>query len=176
MSVEAICAILSVILSVITTAVSIFIILGKRLQQIQDLIVDRDGMKKELKDIDKKIAAFEEFKTNTQKFIDSKIYQANSPLSLTEFGRKLIKESGFEEIFDREKDKLVEKLELKTPTTKYDAQEKAREVMNDLTECPEFQPLKEYAFKTGSDYAQILRAGAIPLRDYYLEKHPEITS
>jgi len=39
-----------------------------------------------------------------------------------------------------------------------------------------FAPIKSYAFNTGNDFGQILRAGAILLRDYYLDKHPEITA
>jgi len=122
------------------------------------------------------MSAVEEFKTNTQKFIDSKIYKAGSPLVLTDYGKKLIKDSGFESIFEREKDELVLKLEQKRPKTKYDVQEKARELMNELTEYPAFQVIKAFAFENGHDYNQILRAGAIPLRDYFLEKHQEISA
>lgn len=122
-------------------------------------------------DVDKLL----EFKVTAQKFIDNKIYQTNSPLSLTEFGIKLVDESGFKNVFDSAKDDLVKKLEEKTPKSKYDIQEMARALMDDLTEYPAFQPIKKYAFEKGIDFTQILRAGAILLRDYYFEVHPEIT-
>lgn len=63
----------------------------------------------------------------------------------------------------------------KNPLTKYDVQEKARSLMDELTGYPAFQPIKTYAFQNGVDFPQILRAGALLLRDYYLSQHPEIT-
>ena len=50
----------------------------------------------------------------------------------------------------------------------------AREIMDGLTEYTAFSPIKTYAFKTGKDFGQILMAGAIILRDYYLSTHLEI--
>jgi hypothetical protein len=108
------------------------------------------------------------------KFIDNQIYKSKSPLALTELGIKLIKESGFETIFEAEKDNLCEKLSNIHPQTRYDVQEKARALMDELTQYPPFQTIKSYAFDCGQDFAQILRAGSILLRDYYLSKHPEI--
>jgi hypothetical protein len=47
--------------------------------------------------------------------------------------------------------------------------------MDELTDYPPFQSIKDYAFDSEQDFAQILRAGSILLRDYYLSKHPTIT-
>jgi hypothetical protein len=115
-----------------------------------------------------------EFKENAKKFMDSKIYTTHSPLALSEFGKKLIKDSGFETLFPSVRDDLVTKLEIMNPKTQYDVQEKARALMDSLTEYPIFSTLKTFAFKNGVDFSQILRAGSILLRDYYLLKHPEI--
>jgi hypothetical protein len=135
------------------------------------------------KDADGKIAALRtdvdqllEFKTQAQKFIDKNIYKDQSPLSLTEFGQKLVDDSGFREIFGKVKDNLVEMLEVQHPDTQYDVQEKARALMDGLADYQPFAPIKDYAFKHGKDLNQILRAGAILLRDYYFEKHPEVVS
>lgn len=129
----------------------------------------RDAMKTEL---DKLL----EFKTQAQKFIDEQIYNKKSPLSLTDFGKKLVTESGLGKIFEDVKDDLVTQLEAYQPTTQYDVQENARALMDSLTEYEPFQPIKQYAFEKGQDLAQILRAGAIMLRDYYFEKHPEVVN
>lgn len=99
------------------------------------------------------------------------------PLSLTAQGTKLLKASGFKIIFENVKDDLIKRFfEEINPKTMYDTQERARQWMDNLSreDYEPFIPIKSYAFKTGSDYAQILRAGSILLRDYYLEKHPEI--
>ena len=118
-----------------------------------------------------------EFKIHAGKFMDNQLYQKNSLLSLTEMGQKLIKDSGFEDIFNTIKDDLTQEFFTEqNPKTKYDVQEKARGFMDDYSrkEFSHFLPIKTYAYEKGEDYTQILRAGSILLRDYYLEKHPEI--
>jgi hypothetical protein len=117
-----------------------------------------------------------EFKTQAQKFIDKNIYKDQSPLSLTEFGQQMVDDSGFKEIFEQVKDNLVEMLEEQKPDTQYDAQEKARSLMDSLASYQPFKPIEKYAFEHGKDLNQILRAGAILLRDYYITKHPEIVN
>lgn len=137
------------------------------IQDQKDCDTKRTEMKSEL---DKLL----EFKVSTQKFIDSKLYTAQSPLNLSEFGRTLIKDSGFSDIFEQVKDDLVTMLEDRNPTTQYEVQEKSRALMDELTDYAPFKPIETYAFEHGIDLSQILRAGAILLRDYYFEKHPEI--
>lgn len=100
--------------------------------------------------------------------------ETSSPLGLTEFGKNLLKESGFNDIFAKEQDNLVVKLSEYPNKTKYDIQENARNLMDSLVDYDPFAPIKTYAFSHGIDFGQILRAGAIPLRDYYLGRHPEI--
>ncbi|HTM63728.1 MAG TPA: hypothetical protein VL360_04440 [Gammaproteobacteria bacterium] len=102
------------------------------------------------------------------------INKTSSPLTLTDFGQELVTESGFQKIFQNEKQHLAHLLEEKHPETKYDTQELARELMDNLRSYPAFVPIKSYAFNEGKDFGQILRAGSILLRDYYLSIHPEI--
>jgi len=149
---------------------------GRKFEKIDKLEKEQDKQEEKIDDFSTDIATLKEFKANTEKIIDQQIYKSKSPISLTDFGKQLITESGFNEIFEQEKDNLVTKLEERNPTTQYDVQEKARLLMSELVDYEPFQPLKKYAFEHGKDYAQILRAGAIPLRDYYLEKHTEITN
>lgn len=117
-----------------------------------------------------------EFKTQAQKFIDKSIYNDKSPLTLTDFGKTLVNDSGFKDIFEVEKDNLVRMLESQNPTTQYEVQEKARFLMDSLSAYAPFKPIQDYAFKTGKDFNQILRAGAILLRDYYFKIHPELVN
>ena len=166
---------LSIIVSVATVLITNAVYWGRKLEQFDMLKKDCEEMQCELKAVNRELAVLGEFKLTAQKIMDSKIFQSKSPLTLTEFGQKLITESGFVKIFDTVKDDLVTKLLNLHPSTKYDVQEKARQLMDGLVDYQAFQPLKEYAYNSGNDYAQILRAGAIPLRDYFLDKHPEIT-
>lgn len=99
------------------------------------------------------------------------------PLTLNEEGWFLLKDSGFEDIFETCKDQLVERVRVKwNPETKYDVQDRAQEFMfyHASDDKSPFLVLKTYAYNNGKDYAKILKAGGILLRDYYLEKHPEI--
>jgi outer membrane murein-binding lipoprotein Lpp len=123
-------------------------------------------------DVDKLI----EFKTQAQKFIDRSIYKDQSPLSLTEFGEELVNDSGLKDVFDDIKDDLAGMLEEMEPTSQYDVQEKARALMDSLAGYEPFRRVEKYAFDHGKDLNQILRAGAILLRDYYFEKHPELVN
>ena len=141
---------------------------------VDELKTNKDELQKKIDTLRTDVDKLQEFKTYAQKFIDSVIYKAKSQLQLTEVGKALVQESGFEEIFENVKNDLVKMLEKINPKTKYDIQEKARALMDDLVDYPPFVPIKEYAFKFGKDVGQILRAGAILLRDYYLYIHQEI--
>ena len=116
--------------------------------------------------------------SNLEKNIDkiSGVAQSHSPLALTDKGKRLVKKSGFMDIFEKIKDNLTEDLEKEAPKTQYEVQEKARIVMSRLFDDERFKEVEEWAYENGEDLSQILRAGAIPLRDYYFEKHPEIVN
>ncbi|MHB1222218.1 MAG: hypothetical protein ACYC0J_09510 [Gammaproteobacteria bacterium] len=148
--------------------------LAKYQQKVDDLVAEKNNIIYEIKLLRTDADTLKEFKINAQKFIDRALYQQNSPLTLTELGHTLLKESGFMEIFDAEKNNLSRMLAEMNPLTRYDTQEMARALMDDLQEYPPFLPLKSYGYNTGKDFGQILRAGAIPLRDYYLSTHPEM--
>jgi len=172
--------IISVLISVASSVAISFIVVLLKFAKYQERV---DTLKENVSELGKKnellrsdVDGLKEFKINAQKFIDQKLYTANSPLQLSPFGQKIVQESGFCEIFEKTKEGLVKKLQEKAPKTQYDVQEQARELMDSLGDYSEFQSIKPYAFKNGIDFLQILRAGSILLRDYYLSKHPEITS
>jgi hypothetical protein len=171
---QALVSIASVVIAALTGGVTAAIVIGKYKEKVDSLERSREKLENKLDICRSEIDTLKEFKTNAQKYIDSKIYQSNSPLSLTDYGKKLIKDSGFETIFDQHKDDLAEMLGKLDPKTAYDVQEVSRSFMDSQAEYAPFAPIKDYAYRTGSDLNLILRAGAILLRDYYLEKHPEI--
>lgn len=114
-----------------------------------------------------------------EKSIDSmnRLAQSHSPLALTTGGKKLVEDSGFMILFDKIKDELADKLEDEGPSSQYDVQEKARRILSwDMIDDERFEPIKDWAYKNGKDFDQILRLGSIPLRDYYFDKHPEIVN
>ena len=148
--------------------------MAKYQQRVDDLKEGHDKLIQKIEHLRTDVDTFKEFKINAQKFIDSHLFKGSSPLVLTELGSELVQQSGFAIIFETEKDNLAHLLEKKVPKTKYDTQEMAREMMDDLKEYSAFTSIKAYAYESGKDFGQILRAGAILLRDYYLTIHPEI--
>lgn len=95
-----------------------------------------------------------------------RILKTTSPLTLTEFGEKLVKESGFERIFNEYREKILGWVKEKNPQTQYDVQEISREILLAYKDDPIFTPLKEYAYQHGeTSLEQILRAGGILVRN-----------
>ncbi len=100
-----------------------------------------------------------------------RILGVSSPLGLTEYGKKLVRESGFNQIFENNKDRILGWAKEHKPETKYDAQEVSREVLLEHKEDEIFKPLKVYAFEHWETYPeQILRAGAVVVRDEVIKE------
>jgi hypothetical protein len=106
--------------------------------------------------------------------INSKIKEADSPLSLTPYAVALLKEIGFAPLFDEIKDKLAKEIEKYHLRTKYDVQEMADLIVRRMKDDPIFDKLKGVVYERGQRWEEIIAAISIPLRDYYLSVHPEI--
>ncbi|MDO4987245.1 MAG: hypothetical protein Q4E46_02965 [Candidatus Saccharibacteria bacterium] len=178
MNTEWISLIVSIIISVAAAIATSFLTLGKYKEKVDQLEKrgEKDGNK--INDVEKAVVELKTMISSLEKNIDriDGVAQSHSPLSLTEKGKKLIKDSGLLDIFDKIKDDLVKDLEKEKPISQYDTQEKARMLMTSLYSDRRFTSVEKWAYENGRDFAQILRAGSIPLRDYYFEKHPEIVN
>lgn len=95
-----------------------------------------------------------------------------SPLVLTDYGKKLVKESGFFDIFQGEnKTKIVNAVKAHNPQTNYDIQEYSKDVLlHDFIDDPMMKPIKEYAFKKSTNIKIILEAAALVVRDKVMEE------
>jgi hypothetical protein len=103
---------------------------------------------------------------------------SSSPLHPTEYGFKLLKESGMEKIIHENREKLFQELKAalgKNPTS-YDVQEKSIGIMLSNKDKSLFNPIKEYVFERGINIDVILRLGGLILRDEYLKEHSEINN
>jgi len=100
-----------------------------------------------------------------------RIIQATSPLSLTDYGRQLVEESGFNKVLQDNKDLILSWIKVRNPKTQYDAQEISREVLLEHKNDAVFEPLKNYTYKHGeTSLEQILRAGSIVVRDEIIKE------
>lgn len=106
--------------------------------------------------------------------IQSLLFTSKSPLTLVPEAEELLKKADFYTFFDTIKDNCVKKIEELKLKTRYDIQEKSREYLQQNRDDDIFIPVKTKAYEEGIDYWTIITAASIPLRDYYLEKHPEI--
>lgn len=165
---------LNAAISVVISLIILTLKVGKYQQKVDDLKEEKDKSNHKIDSLRSDMDTLKEFKLMAQKFIDRELYKSKSPLTLTELGVQLVSDSGLEKVFHLEKEKLASMLSERRPETQYDVQEKARALMDELTEYPPFESIKTYAFKNGQDLGQILRAGSILLRDYYLQIHSEI--
>lgn len=95
-----------------------------------------------------------------------------SPISLTERGLGLLKNSGGEKFVDDNFDELLKKVDELKPTTAYDVQEDAKKVIEGLREDERLNPIKEFLFKDGSSLDEVATVMGIYLRDKVL-KHKD---
>lgn len=95
-----------------------------------------------------------------------RILKTASPVVLTDYGQKLVAESGFNKIFNDNKEIIIGWIMELTPKNQYDAQEFSRKALLDHKDNTLFEPLKNYTFQHGeTSLEQILRAGSIVVRD-----------
>ncbi len=100
-----------------------------------------------------------------------RILKTTSPLTLTEYGKKLIEESGFNQIFNENRSLILGWIKEKNPKTQYDVQENSRDILLGHKDDVVFAPLKEYAYKHGeTSLEQIFRAGSIVVRDEIIKE------
>lgn len=178
MDANTIISVISIVVSVITAIFSAALIFGKYKEKVDQLEKKFDKIENKAEglrsDVDRMISTINGLQKSIDKITD--VAQSHSPISLTEKGEKLVEDSGFNKIFKEYKDDLVKRLHRLKPRSQYDVQEKARMMMSDMIDDERFRSIEGWAYDNGEDFAQIMRAGSIKLRDYYFEKYPDIVN
>lgn len=175
----AICAIITVIVVIIGAVIKIINVIGAKREWKGRIETKISGIEKditELKEGQKELKVgqdrlLEHILNRKEQFYTGK----KNPIELKESGKELLEMSGFNKIFIEIKDGLIEKIKEKNPKNEYQIQRAAKTLMISLINNPRFESLQDYVYKNPEVSVElILWVGAIPLRDYYLEKHPEI--
>jgi len=107
------------------------------------------------------------------KIFKKEIYISNtSPLSLTGEGKKMLKESGFDEFFQANKKTFYTYITSHKPLSPYDVDRAARMLAFDLdfNEMKKTESVKDFAYNAGRPIMDILYAYAIEIRDRYLKE------
>ena len=147
------------LLGIAAVVLAVGIAWGKLNTSVSNIDSDVRELKTDVKDVRERFAALEG-KT-------SGLYQAHSPISLTEDGDRTLNDSGLKEYIDQNKQVLIDACDagadMRTP---YDVQECVFEFF-DSHELPQEteDKLKIYAYDHGLKLDVLLRVGAIYLRD-----------
>ena len=140
------------------------LVLGRKLQTIDDLKTGYKEISQDIKLLIDRIGRLEGKMEG--------VVAGGSPLQPTELGAKYIKESGLEEIFKDKGEEFKSGIKKLLPTsyTDYDVQETARRVLFAVKNEPWMRSVKQYAFDNALEVETILSAGALWLRDDFIDR------
>ncbi len=159
-----------IIISVGIPAIIVGLIsIGRKLQILDDLKITNDKIKHNLKVIS-------EFLIRGNKNFNSKEIQVISPYTLTEVGENFIKEVGFNNVFNANKEDFFLCIENEKPKLKYDVEAAAIKSVSMLYDKEYMNFLKVYFYNNPTrSIENAAPTLGIYIRDKYLAEHPEIT-
>jgi hypothetical protein len=97
----------------------------------------------------------------------------NSPNVPSEKGKKLLKESGFDEIYPQMRQRVFALVEKKHPETLYDYEKEAEKALRSLVDDPLVYRLKDYVIEhEDQPLVLIFEIASWVVRDDYLKEHP----
>lgn len=103
--------------------------------------------------------------------IKQTVFTNESPLKLTPAGEQMLKDSGFDEFFNTNKEQLMKLVKAQNPKTPYDAEEASKKVMLEIDEkLPHFELIKNYSYNNGVPILKILLVCSVPLRDEVIKE------
>ena len=144
----------------------VLVAIGRKLQVLDTLQSEVErNIRPDLKDVRERFATLEG-KT-------AGLFQAQSPISLTEAGRRYLAHSGLQEFIDENQDDLMHQGEhdrkLESP---YDVQQFAFEFFDQLTLPDDLEnEVKTFAYNHGVSMDSMRRIGGIYFRDLCLQAH-----
>jgi hypothetical protein len=159
---------LNVIVTIgVGTLIAGFIYIGKKLQVLETLQTTTEKIKQNVK-------VMSDYLTQNADFDHTEL-QAYSPLNLTEQGKTLIKEVGFDSIFSQNREDFFGCIDSEHPRQKYDVETAAIKSIHALSGRDYMKFLKTYLFNNPPrNMANVAPTLGIYVRDRYLEAHPEI--
>lgn len=126
-------------------------------------IDEHAGLRKTVGEINTKVIACE---TRLQE--REPLTRRRSPVSLTERGAKLLKDSGGEKFVDENFDELLAAVDTMNPKTAYDVQEDSKEAIKKLADDDRINDIKNFLFKDGSTLEDVFIVMSIYLRNKIL--------
>jgi len=150
----------------VASIVICLVYIGRKLQILDDLKATSEKIKNNLKVVCDHLTG-----TDGTAFESGKL-QTYSPISLTDLGKKYLKDIGFIEVFNQNCDDFYGYIESEKSTSDYDIENAAIRSVSVLFDKEYFQPVKEYLYNhPKEDKSELLKVAGIYVRDRYQDKH-----
>jgi hypothetical protein len=155
----------------VTTAISFLVIrifnLGKVSHRLETVERDIKSVKKDVGAARKDLTARID---NVLKSLALKqVSKSESPRSLNEFGKKVLRDSGVHSIIEPKLSEIVEQVKAHSPENPYQVQEMLIDIIGNLkTDSTLKNDVEQAAFKSGVAVDTVLLVGAIDIRDMVL--------
>jgi hypothetical protein len=162
--------ILNILVTVGVAAVlAAFIYIGRKLQILDDLKASNEKIKQNLKVVGDHL-------TKHDTHFDPSELKTFSPYQLTDEGRALIDNLGFDNVFNKNKDDFFGFIDREDPKLKYDVEKSAIKSMLILSDKEYMNFLKVFFYNNPKrNLGNISPTLGVYVRDAYLKEHPEIT-
>jgi len=143
------------------TAIATFFVYKEKVSNLEKEV---DKLRTEVKEIRDKAIACE-----TSLREREPLARRKSPVSLTDRGTSVLQDSGAKKFINDNFEELMRKVNESNPQTSYDVQERAREIVESLSNDVRINTMKDYLFKEGMDFSDLALVMGIYLRDKILE-------
>ncbi|HEY4963862.1 MAG TPA: hypothetical protein VIH90_04165 [Candidatus Saccharimonadales bacterium] len=159
-------------ISLVVSILGVWGLLSKYREKVDQL--EKIDAQKRLSSLEGRFEALQSQVNSLQQNSPSNFVKTESPMSLTDNGKQLLEDSGIKKFIDDNFDSLLAELQ-NTLSPKgndysaYDVHTIALDTVISHADDKDFLPVKDYAFKEGSNLENIQLVGGIYLRDKCLE-------
>ena len=158
-------------------------------RDVKDLTSDVKGLTGEVKDLTRDVISIKSFLSTKYKEDIDLVSLKNSPTKLSDFGNQILEEINGIEFINDNKECLISRLDEEKPRTALDVENSAFIVFVNFCNNEKFDGIKNFIYNSpeynvkdnkGCDrkynlsLIDVCFILSIPLRDMYLESHPEI--
>ena len=152
----------------VPTIIGACIYIGTKLQILDDLKSTSDKVKQNLNTVCNFLIK------NNDKFNPTEL-QTFSPFQLTQIGKDLISDIGFDKVFSNHKAEFFEMIDSEQPRVKYDVETSAIKAISFLYNKDFMQFLRVYFYNNPTrNLENTAPTLGVFVRDIYLSEHPEI--
>jgi hypothetical protein len=157
---------------VIVNALMAFLIASSRIgeykNKVDTLRRETDTLKNKLDELSTELTRCSTKIDERTRSYASTLTETKSPISLSEAGKTLLRDSKADKFIEQYRADLIEKIQQKNPKSAYDVQTYARDAIESMQNEDNFKSLKDFAFQQGIDLEPLFIVMGIHLRDIAL--------